>query len=125
MAVGGGSSRTLVVFASIRASDSSPILVILDTDHATAASVGTSPPVPPGVSIDGEGDDNHGGFLREGVQEVELSTRCCSKSVFAASPHAVFINPSEVKAFVCQRLRHGEDLGDDVATPSSPGWWQC
>lgn len=88
MAVGGGHSLSLMVFACVRPFDGSPVLVILDA----GASPFANPEVKAAAAC---------GF--EEVEEVELSTRCCTKSVVSANPHAVWINASEVKAFVRSR----------------------
>ncbi|CBJ30077.1 hypothetical protein Esi_0173_0017 [Ectocarpus siliculosus] len=68
-----------------------------------------------GVVVSGEGGEG------EDEHEVELATRCCSKSVFPARPHAVFVDPAELKAFVCRRRRRRWGYGDDgvVVVPGS------
>lgn len=111
MSVGGGPARPVMVFASIRPSDGAPVLTVLDTDTAIAAAAaagsggaGASGRPSPSLSFGAPGGgDGDGSLSREGLGlgEVELSTRCCSKSVFAASPHAVFVEPAGIKAFVC------------------------
>ncbi|CAN0235762.1 unnamed protein product, partial [Ectocarpus sp. 4 AP-2014] len=158
MAVGGGRSLPVMIFASFRPSDGSPVLIVLDTDTALAAATAVSAvaaaaaaadgfatmgekgknPEPlrpsPGGGVDGDGGDG-GGLQDEGggvlvpgeggegedEHEVELATRCCSKSVFPARPHAVFVDPAEVKAFVCRRRRRRWRYGDDgvVVVPGS------
>ncbi|CAN0315591.1 unnamed protein product, partial [Ectocarpus sp. 12 AP-2014] len=149
MAVGGGRSLPVMIFASFRPSDGSPVLVVLDTDTALAAATavtattaaaaaaaggfatmgdkGKNPEPRWSSSVGrpvggggGGGGCGGGGGLHEGgggvvvsgeggeggdEHEVELATRCCSKSVFPARPHAVFVDPAEVKAFVCRRRR--------------------
>ena len=50
------------------------------------------------------------------VEEVELSTRCCSKNVVSANPHAVWVNPAEVKVFLSRR-----DGGVSAAASRSEG----
>lgn len=142
MPVGGGPARPVVLFASTRSSDGAPVLTILDTDTAIAAAAGSAagsavsgseeagtaghPSPGSSLSVGGDGDGDGGGGvgggglslsregLGAGVGEVELSTRCCSKSVFAASPHAVFVHPAGIKAFVCG----GAGKGGEVAALS-------
>lgn len=41
------------------------------------------------------------------VKEVDLSTRCCGRSVVTALPDAVWVNPSEVKVFASGRATRG------------------
>ncbi|CAN0126506.1 unnamed protein product, partial [Scytosiphon promiscuus] len=137
LVVGGGPSRALMIFTATRPPDASPVLLVLDTATALAAAPGEEDqegnlrclPLTPGASAGG-GGDVRGGLVttaaeedqeeEEGEQEVELSTRCCSKSVFSASPHAVFVNPSEVKAFVCRRcrVRGRGGLAEGASTPA-------
>ncbi|CAB1109957.1 unnamed protein product [Ectocarpus sp. CCAP 1310/34] len=159
MAVGGGRSLPVMILASFRPSDGSPVLIVLDTDAAlAAATVATATaaaaaaaaaaagfatkgesgknPEPlwsssTGGAVDGRGgrggglQDGGGGVVISGERgdehEVELATRCCSKSVFPARPHAVFVDPAEVKAFVCRRRRRRWRCGDDcvVVVPGS------
>lgn len=131
MVVGGGPSRALMIFTATRPPDASPLLLVLDTAMATAAAAaarekegGLRSMLSPGLCTNDGGDgDCDGDVVRtveeEGQQEVELSTRCCSKSVFSASLHAVFVNPTEAKAFVCQRLRRRGAHGGDAWTPAA------
>lgn len=141
MAVGGGPSRPLMAFAAVRPTDFSPILVVLDPEAALSLM-----PLDSAVTTDADGNSRANGLdvgrLAGGVsavvaaegdtsdrgrvaaaayeKELELSTRCCSKSVISAKPHAVWINPSEVKIFVCGGSGSdgacGSDDGGEIAT---------
>lgn len=147
MALGGGASRPLMAFASVRPSDNAPVLAIFDAERVVEASAAeyTSRP----VLTQNRNDEAKAGAVAgldggrgrrqrndlvvaraedrvlldvEGVspwlgaglvmqEEVELSVRCCSKSVVSGEPHAVWINPCEVKAFVS----HGGGGGASAA----------
>lgn len=145
MAVGGGPSRPLMAFASVRTSDSSPVLVILDAEPnlswapaiATAATTTTSANANAIAKDYAQASANADAIANANsnvkffgnanararadaianakanaravagvaatvaaVEEVELSTRCCSKNVVSANPHAVWVNPTEVKVFL-------------------------
>lgn len=155
MAVGGGPSRPLMAFSSVRTSDSSPILVILDaepdlslvpaiatistTNSANAndkATVDTKDGAKASASanskadarslnnVQAEADANTkanasaiagAAAAAAAVEEVELSTRCCSKNVVSANPHAVWVNPAEVKVFLSR------PDGNDTAAGAAPG----
>ena len=172
MAVGGGPCRPLMAFASVRTSDSSPILVVLDAEpdltlvpvtaaavtaatananaeanannakdyaqahagasaNATANAIGNAVADANGIanastiananakakanataSAIANGNAEAKAYAVAGataavaaVEEVALSTRCCSKNVVSANPHAVWVNPAEVKVFLSCRDR--------------------
>lgn len=93
MAIGGGPRLSLLVFASMRESDASPVLVILDAsrdeirgDVVAPSSECMMPSTCPGGCP---------------PMEIELLTRCCPRSVVGADLHNVWVKPFRVTSFVC------------------------
>lgn len=93
MAVGGGPRLPLVVFASVRESDDSPVLVILDAsrDERRGDVAASSPDWTMPSAC-------HGGCP---PTEIELWTRCCPQSVVGANLHSVWVKSLRVTSFVC------------------------
>lgn len=150
MALGGGPSRPLMAFASVRSSDSAPVLAIFDAERVVEASPTELTRLP--VLTQNSDDEAKAGAVAglnsgrgrrqrnslavaraedrvlldvEGVspwlgaglvmqEEVELSARCCSKSVVSGEPHAVWVNPCEVKAFISHGSGDASDVRGDV-----------
>lgn len=128
MAIGGGPPRELIAFASLRPSDHTPVLVVVDTEKAAALGFLRGAPDrgsgKPDVFGGGSREEPRtqdreqqlqtrvrhrrtgravtiaeGGSEAITVEVVELSARCCGNSVITARPHAVWVNPAEVKFF--------------------------
>lgn len=94
MAIGGGPRLSLLVFASLRESDASPVLVVLD---ASRDEMGGEDVVAPSSEYMMP-SACHVGCPR---MEIELWTRCCPRSVVSANLHSVWVKPLRVTSFVC------------------------